>query len=197
MLKLKLQSFGHLMRRTDSLEKTLMLGKIEGRRRRGWERMRWLDGMTDSMAMSEQALGIGDVQGSLVCCSPWGHKESDPSERLNWTAGSSAESGQCSSQLDFWNSLCEEAETLGRKTRISCHLWGWGQQVVGSLHESSFLKPFNGPEHSLFPPESLSRGDLTACLQELSRAQRQGSVPLDSCHWILSDSFLTPWTIAL
>ena len=52
MLKLKLQYFGHLMRRTDSLEKTLMLGKIEGRRRRGRQRMRWLDGITDSMAMS-------------------------------------------------------------------------------------------------------------------------------------------------
>ena len=52
MLKLKLQSFGHLMQRTDSLEKTLMLGKIEGRRRRGQQRMRWLDGITDSMDMS-------------------------------------------------------------------------------------------------------------------------------------------------
>ena len=52
MLKLKIKSFGHLMRRTDSLEKTLMLGKIEGRRRRGQQRMRWLDGITDSMDMS-------------------------------------------------------------------------------------------------------------------------------------------------
>ena len=52
MLKLKLQSFGHLMQRTDSLEKTLILGKIEGRRRRGQQRMRWLDGITDSMDMS-------------------------------------------------------------------------------------------------------------------------------------------------
>ena len=52
MLKLKLQYFGHLMQRTDSLEKTLMLGKIEGRRRRGQQRMRWLDGITDSMDMS-------------------------------------------------------------------------------------------------------------------------------------------------
>ena len=52
MLKLKLQYFGHLMQRTDSLKKTLMLGKIEGRRRRGWQRMRWLDGITDSMDMS-------------------------------------------------------------------------------------------------------------------------------------------------
>ena len=52
MLKLKLQYFGHLMQRTDSLEKTLMLGKIEGKRRRGWQKMRWLDGITDSMDVS-------------------------------------------------------------------------------------------------------------------------------------------------
>ena len=57
MLKLKLQYFGHLMRRTDSLEKTLMLGKIEGRRRRGWQRMRWLDGITDSVNMN-----LGELQ---------------------------------------------------------------------------------------------------------------------------------------
>ena len=56
MLKLKLQSFGHLMRRADSLEKTLMLGKIEGRRRRGRQRIRWLDGITDSMDMGSGGL---------------------------------------------------------------------------------------------------------------------------------------------
>ena len=60
MLKLKLQSFGHVMQRTDSLEKTLMLGKIEGRRRRGQQRMRWLDGITDSMGEFEQTLGDGE-----------------------------------------------------------------------------------------------------------------------------------------
>ena len=82
MLKLKLQSFGHLMQRTDSLEKTLMLGKIEGRRRRGRPRMRWLNGITDSTDMSLSKLQelVGDGQGSLACCSPRGHKELDTTE---------------------------------------------------------------------------------------------------------------------
>ena len=73
VLKLKLQYFGHLMWRTDSVEKTLMLGKIEDGRRRGWQRMigwhHWLDGHE-----FEQALGVGDKQGSLAYCSPWGPK---------------------------------------------------------------------------------------------------------------------------
>ena len=80
MWKVKLQYFGHLMRRMDSLEKTPMLGKIEGRRRRGQQRMRWLDGITESMDMG---LGVGDGQGGLACCSSWGHKELDMTEQLN------------------------------------------------------------------------------------------------------------------
>ena len=82
-LKLKLQYFGHLLGRTDSFEKTLMLGKIEGRRRRGRQRMRWLDVITDGLDISLSKLRVVDVQGSLVCCSPWGRKESDMTERQN------------------------------------------------------------------------------------------------------------------
>ena len=75
---------GHLMCRTDSFEKTLMLGKIEGRRRRGQQRMRQLDGITDLMDMSLSKLWeLGMGQGGLTCCSPWGHKESDVTEQLN------------------------------------------------------------------------------------------------------------------
>ena len=81
MLKLKLQYLGYLMKRTDSFEKTLMLGKIEGKRRRGRQRMRWLDGITDSLDMGLgrlQELVMG--QGGLACCSSWGHTESDTME---------------------------------------------------------------------------------------------------------------------
>ena len=90
MLKLKLQDFGYLTQRADSLEKTLMLGKIECRRRRGRQRMRWLEGIADSLGMS-----LGKLQelvmereawspwGHSPCCSSWGHKELDTTEWLN------------------------------------------------------------------------------------------------------------------
>ena len=85
MLKLKLQYFGHLMWRTDSLAKTLMLRKIDGRRRSGQQRMMvgWHHQLTGHAF--EYVPGVGDWQGSLVCCSLWCHKELDTTEQLNWT----------------------------------------------------------------------------------------------------------------
>ena len=83
-LVLKLQYFGHLTWRPSSLEKTLMLGKTEGRRRRGWQRMRWLDGIIDSMDMSLSKLQEMVKEGGLACCSPWGCKESGI--QSDWTS---------------------------------------------------------------------------------------------------------------
>ena len=80
MLKLKLQYFGHLIRRTDSLENTLMLGKIEGRKRRGLQRMRWLDGITDLMNLGLSKLQELVMDREACMCSPWGCKESDTTE---------------------------------------------------------------------------------------------------------------------
>ena len=87
ILKLKLQYFGHLMQTADSLEKSLMLGKMESRRRRGCQRMRWLDGITDAIYMSLGKLWEicweSEGQRGLACCSPWCHKEMDTTGRPN------------------------------------------------------------------------------------------------------------------
>ena len=126
MLKLELQYFGHLMRRVDSLEKTLKLGGIEGRRRRGRQRMRWLDGITDSIYGRESGWtpGVGDGQGGLACCGSWGREESDMTERLNWSElklvlivnGMSLASSTCA-----WSWVCALWPLCSTCSIISCY----------------------------------------------------------------------------
>ena len=116
MLKLELQYFGHLLWRTDTLEKTLMLGKIEGRWWRGWQRMRWQH--WPNRHEFEQASGVGDGQGSLACCSPWGHKESDTTDWQNWTEGSPRlawVSGRCFG----WHHQAKRSDSTQIKTFIN------------------------------------------------------------------------------
>ena len=109
MLKLKLQYFSHLMWRTDSLEKTLMLGKIEGRRRRGWQRMRWLDGITNSMDMSLSKLQELVMERKPCVLQSMGSQRVNMTEQLNWTE------------------LCAitSSRPMEEKTKVAkwCHQW--------------------------------------------------------------------------
>ena len=136
MLRLKLQYFGHLMQRVDSSEKTLMLGGIGGRRRRGWQRMRWLDGITDSMDEFEWTPGVGDGQGGLACYNSWGHKELDRTERLNWMNWTGVFPGL---PLFLW----EKSREMEREGIYWTSLWDcikdWllSQLIIVSFHSGS------------------------------------------------------------
>ena len=127
-LKLKLQYFSHLMGRADSLEKTLILGKIEGRRRRGRQRMKWLDGITNSMDIEfEQTLGNGEGQGSLACSSPWGCKESDITQQLSKSSHGHTLSGVPLSNGEDQKTLWGRKMSYMRSQGIpASHISAWG-----------------------------------------------------------------------
>ena len=124
MLKLKLQNFGHLMRRVDSLEKTLMLGGIGGRRRRGREDEmagwhHWLNGPE-----SEWTPGVCEGQGGLACCDSWGRKASDTTERLNWTELNWTERSQIVKATYFINLVIWHSEKDSENSKkIPCWCW--------------------------------------------------------------------------
>ena len=138
MLNLKLQSFGHLMWRTESLEKTLMLGKIEGRRRKRQQRMRWLDDTTDLMNMSLSKLWeLVMDRGSLVCCSPcMGSKRvgHDSATELNWA--------------DMKSKLLHEAninlwECKSQENRVDSYSYNTTNEVTGWQTPRLFYSPLH------------------------------------------------------
>ena len=176
MLKLKLQCFGHLIWRTDSFEKTLMLGKIEGRRRRGQQRLRWLDGITDSMDIDfEQALGVGDGQGSLACCGPWVKNIwHDWVTELNWT--------------DY--GIINERPSLSGLFLVYVIFWLWSMWNLSLLNWDWTVPPALAGENL----NHWTSGEVLKSISNGKYYSRNSTVP--TYNWIYLPNHLKGWVIS-
>ena len=195
MLKLKLPYCRYLIQRADSFEKTLMLGKIEGRKRRGWERMRWLDGITDSMDGFGWTPGVGNGQGGLTCCGSWVAKSQ------TW--------------LSNWTEVLEKWEKR-QQTQLRDYCWGWGDistcawmwplaitgNFLGNLHicprtrtplSLSAVSFSNCPpflSSHLCPEKSHSKQMAYLAMIE----SREPSLPMGRCVLMCALNFWVGWT---
>ena len=154
MLKLKLQYFGQLMWRTNSLEKTLMLGRIEGRRRRGQQRMRWLDGITNSIDMSLSKSGSWWWTGKPGMLQSWSCKELDTTEELNWTEL------MCDKAICQHLDYCSPGEGNGNPLQCSCledprDEGAWWAAVYGVAQSWTRLKRLSSSSSSVWPENIL------------------------------------------
>ena len=144
MLKLKLQYFGHLMQRVNSLEKTQMLGKIEGRSRKGQQRIKWLDGIINSVDISlSKTPGDSEGQEGLTCCRPWDRKDLDTTEQLNNSLTSN-----CQVVMYTW--------VRGGQTRIQSPLYS-ATDLIFQLKSFSLQKQLASPKPLFLVCEMLSR----------------------------------------
>ena len=185
MLKLKLQYFRHLMRRADSLEKTLMLGGIGGRRRREWQRMRWLDGIIDSMDMS-----LGNLRELVMGRKAWhaaihgGRKESDMTEQLNWTElkalweKEERRGMRTSWQTGRWWDSTSEQMGIKKYSLASRPLWKPHLHQCPSHHQTPFQ-----PEHPL----------LAQCLPAMAHAFSYCPESCSTYSWALHQQRAATW----
>ena len=197
ILKLKLQYFGHVMWRVDSFEKTLMLGKIEGRRRRGQQSMRWLDGITNSVDVSlGKTPGVGDGQGGLACCDSWGHKESDTTELNRMTAANDTwthmKSNRSRVKENWWQGkvLCSTSHSGTQAERGTTILHMWIPRSPCTLASSHHTKGRENMEHYVWAVAMDKPGSGIHHFRHTSLARALGHMAILTCqrNWEMRSS---------